>query len=315
MSTEPWSKFYWADWRSDPKLRMCSLGARGLWMEMLSIMHESSEYGHLLVNEKSPSEQQLGIICGATSSEIRKCKKELQGAGVPEIRKDGVWFSRRMVRDKEKRLRDKANGAKGGNPYVKGLVNGWVNPHENPSPQPEVNHEDKARGTRDPEARSQIPEEKKDRAGLTDPAPPDPHLEVISAFDDARADIFGAENRRPFPTGDDRVLAERFLAAGAEVSWLKTLFLERMSKRKKSGQDAPDGLKYFEKAVPEALQRIAAVKGTPNPKIFQQKPVPVERTPEEQEKYDEEQRAWYLNAGIQHRIYNPEGLTVKEACA
>jgi hypothetical protein len=29
---------------------MCSIGARGLWMEMMCIMHEGEPYGHLLVS-------------------------------------------------------------------------------------------------------------------------------------------------------------------------------------------------------------------------------------------------------------------------
>ena len=41
----------------------------------------------------------------------------------------------------------------------------------------------------------------------------------------------------------------------------------------------------------------------------------VHRTPEEQAKYDAEQREWYLRNGIQHKDYNPEGLTVKGASA
>jgi len=159
MSVEPWSKFYWADWRSDPKLRMCSLGARGLWMELLSLMHSSDQFAHLLVNGNTPSDQQLAILCGASANEIRKLKAELARSGVPGVREDGIWFSRRMVRDKEKRLRDKANGSKGGNPNVNGRVNEGVNPPVNAPPPTDVNEGDKARGTRDPEARSQKPEE------------------------------------------------------------------------------------------------------------------------------------------------------------
>ena len=39
------------------------------------------------------------------------------------------------------------------------------------------------------------------------------------------------------------------------------------------------------------------------------------RTPEEQAEYDLQQRRWYLKNGIQHKTYNPDGITVKEACA
>jgi hypothetical protein len=52
----PWMKFYPADWRADPMLRVCSIGARGLWIELLALMHESERYGHLLVNGKQPTD-------------------------------------------------------------------------------------------------------------------------------------------------------------------------------------------------------------------------------------------------------------------
>jgi len=314
MRTEPWSKFYWADWRSDTNLRMCSLGARGLWMELLGIMHDSSEYGHLLINGKAPTDQQLAVMCGATVGELRKCRAELQGAGVPGINKDGTWFSRRMVRDLQKRIRDKENGAKGGNPMVKGSVKPGVNPPVEVSDKGEVKEGDKARATRDPEARSQKPEEKLDRAVPEDAAPP-ASIQVIAAFDAARVEVFGEVGRREFPSADDCVFAERFLAVGAGVGWLKSLFLERMAKRKQAGSGPPDGLKYFEKAVPEALQRIATAKAPPQIQGFQPREKPVERTPEQQAEHDAKQREWHLRMGKQHPVYNPEGITAKEACA
>jgi hypothetical protein len=258
MSTEPWSKFYWADWRSEPKLRMCCLGARGLWMELLSLMHESDEYGHLLVNGKTPTEQQLAIMCGASVSEVRKLKVELEVAGVPGIREDGVWFSRRMLKDREKRNRDKVNGSKGGNPKIVAKDKEGVNPPVKSEDDQEVNVWDKARGTRDPEARDQKPEEKLDSA-----VPSSRATEVIRAFDDARAEVFGEEERRPFPSADDKVFAERFLAAGADVGWLKTFFLDRMSGMKRDGGKKPKSLKYFDDAVPEGLAAYRSAKNKP----------------------------------------------------
>ena len=47
-----WFKFYPSDWRADPALRMCSIAARGLWMEMLCVMHEATPRGSLLINGK-----------------------------------------------------------------------------------------------------------------------------------------------------------------------------------------------------------------------------------------------------------------------
>jgi hypothetical protein len=91
-------------------------------------------------------------------AEVRKLKIELQEAGVPGVREDGVWFSRRMMRDRDKRTRDKENGSKGGNPKIVGGYKPGVNPHDKPQVKGEVKDGDKARGTRDPEARDQNPD-------------------------------------------------------------------------------------------------------------------------------------------------------------
>ena len=135
----PWMKFYPADWRADPALRMCSLAARGLWMEMLSIMHEADPRGSLLINGKPIGTKQLASLCGATLRETTAFLNELDAAGVFSRAEDGTIFSRRMKRDDEKAARDKANGKAGGNPNLNAGVN---------TP-------DKAQS---PEARSQSPE-------------------------------------------------------------------------------------------------------------------------------------------------------------
>jgi hypothetical protein len=55
----PWMKFYPSDWRSDPALRSCTIAARGLWIEMMAIMHEAEPYGSLLVKGKRVDKKQL----------------------------------------------------------------------------------------------------------------------------------------------------------------------------------------------------------------------------------------------------------------
>jgi hypothetical protein len=115
----PWLKFYPQDWRGDEKLRVCSIGARGLWVEMMCVMHSAEPYGHLLVNGKPVSAQQIAALAGISATECAKLLAELQAAGVPSRTDDGVIYSRRMVRDKAKADRDKANGKGGGNPKLK----------------------------------------------------------------------------------------------------------------------------------------------------------------------------------------------------
>ncbi|MFV0916071.1 hypothetical protein ACI2VP_05105 [Ralstonia nicotianae] len=45
MAKRPSFQFYPADWRNNAKLRRCSEAARGAWMDVLCILHDSDEYG------------------------------------------------------------------------------------------------------------------------------------------------------------------------------------------------------------------------------------------------------------------------------
>lgn len=78
----PWFKFYPSDWRADPALRMCSIGARGLWMEMLCVMHEAEPRGSLLVNGNPVSDRQLAGLAGCSLKEAAGLIEELEAAGV-----------------------------------------------------------------------------------------------------------------------------------------------------------------------------------------------------------------------------------------
>lgn len=140
--SNPWLKFYPSDWRSDPALRMCSIGARGLWMEMLCVMHEND--GALSINGRALTTRQLANLAGCAVEEVDSLLSELEEAGVFSRRDDYTIYSRRMIRDAEKAETDKANGRKGGNPKIKPGVN------------PTDNGEVKAQK---PEARSHIPED------------------------------------------------------------------------------------------------------------------------------------------------------------
>lgn len=140
--SDPWMKFYPSDWRADPALRMCSLAARGLWAEMMCIMHEAEPYGHLLVNGITLDAKQLASLSGGALRETVNALAELDCCGVLSRTEDGTIYSRRMKRDREKAERDKANGKGGGNPRLKA----WVNP-EDKAQKPEA---------REPEAKVKI---------------------------------------------------------------------------------------------------------------------------------------------------------------
>ena len=128
---QPWFKFYPQDWRGDAKLRMCSIGARGLWAEMLCVMHEAEPYGHLLISGKKVVARQLASLAGISQGECMRYLLELASAGVFSEDESKVIYSRRMVRDKAKAEKDRQNGKGGGNPRLKGEDNGGVNPPDN----------------------------------------------------------------------------------------------------------------------------------------------------------------------------------------
>jgi hypothetical protein len=115
---DPWLKFYTSDWRADPRLKMCSLASRGLWIEMICIMHEADPYGHLLVSGLTPTDTQLAVLTGASPDQIAALLGELESAGVFSRTRAGVIYSRKMSRMAKKAATARNNGRKGGNPSL-----------------------------------------------------------------------------------------------------------------------------------------------------------------------------------------------------
>jgi hypothetical protein len=95
----PWMKFHPRDWQADEGLAFCSIGARGLWVELMCIMHQTQPYGHLLVKGKQPTDKQLSILLRVPLIDLTKLMEELEENEVFSRTNDGTIFSRRMVRD------------------------------------------------------------------------------------------------------------------------------------------------------------------------------------------------------------------------
>jgi hypothetical protein len=114
----PSFQFYPADWRKDANLRRCSPAARGVWMDILCVLHDSDEYGIVRWPLK-----ELCSAAGASAALVRELveKRVIKGCDkgaceplvyVPRSgRKAGpavelihsqegpIWFSARFVRD------------------------------------------------------------------------------------------------------------------------------------------------------------------------------------------------------------------------
>lgn len=132
-----WQKFYPQDWKGDEGLQMCSLAARGLWMEMLCIMWGNG--GYLKIGDNPLDEMHLTRTTGADIDQIRSLLHELENFGVLSRNRNGVIYSRRIVKEEIIGRKNRENGKKGG--AAKHLKNkapqnlGNRNPSETPSPR------------------------------------------------------------------------------------------------------------------------------------------------------------------------------------
>lgn len=222
-------KFYPADWRADPMLRVCSIGARGLWMELLSLMHESARYGHLLVNGKEPTDRQLSALVAVSATELPGLLSELEDAGVFSRDRNGAIYSRRMIRDEKKAEHARKVGKKGGNPTLAKQTGNSA--QDNGADKPTVNGGVKAHK---PEAR----EVEKERA----PKPPTLPDDVAAILD---AGGFA------HPPGDVD-LRKQWFAAGADLNDIVTVLRREAGKMKAKGMVART-LKIFDAPVREKL--------------------------------------------------------------
>jgi hypothetical protein len=114
----PAFQFYPADWRKDSALQSCSGMARGLWIEMMCVMHECEPYGHMSINGNALAEAQAARMVGFAVSEYRKALAELGAAGVFSRSASGVIYCRRMVKDESIRNLRADAGRLGGNPNL-----------------------------------------------------------------------------------------------------------------------------------------------------------------------------------------------------
>ena len=102
--SQPWIKFYPRDWRGDQALRAVSLSARGLWMDMLTFMHEGTPYGHLTIGAQPIEVDALARLVGARVEEVQALLVELRTAGVFRQTRGGVIFSKRLTDDHKRSI-------------------------------------------------------------------------------------------------------------------------------------------------------------------------------------------------------------------
>lgn len=264
--SNPWMKFFPSDWRADPALRICGMAARGLWVEILAIMHEATPRGHLLVNGVQPTARQLAALVGAAADEVEILLAELEEAGVFSRKRNGVIYSRRMERDEIKASKNRANGRMGGNPA---LTASTCNPDDNPPP---VNRMDKAEDkTQKPEARGQKPEKKEipAAAALYDPPAKAAAAEAAQPEQDPLDGVLEAARIDVSKDTSGKWFAQRWIAQRWHeqlgLSWPEiTARIAEIAAHRK-GWQPPGTLKFFDPVMQELADRKAQPPLKPQP--------------------------------------------------
>jgi hypothetical protein len=193
----PAFQFYPKDWRDEQSLRLCSMAARGLWIDLMCLMHSSDRYGHLELAGKPMTVDQVARLLGEQPKDVKRWMAELADNGVFSTTTDGVVYSRRMVRDEEIRERRATGGEAGAEHGAKG-----------------AEHGKKGGRPRKDEGAKKPPFQLINKPPFCDePKPPnEPPPSSASAFASASAIKTPSTAARPAPIGPDRgalIAAER----------------------------------------------------------------------------------------------------------
>jgi len=120
----PSFQFYPADWQANSNLRRCSFEEKGLWLEVICLLHDQETYGvaHWTLRElaqaigcapaKLKGLVEKGILKGADSGQVCGAMvytpRTGRKLGAPVVLVDEqpgpVWYSSRMVIDEHKRI-------------------------------------------------------------------------------------------------------------------------------------------------------------------------------------------------------------------
>lgn len=121
LTNQPYLPLYIQDWLTNNKLKQCLLGAHGLMINIMCLMHKEDTYGKLLLRQKFKQTKQpeknfalmLAKLLPFDLAEIEKYLSELLEEKVLVIN-DDMLICKRMVKDAETSAARASNGSKGG---------------------------------------------------------------------------------------------------------------------------------------------------------------------------------------------------------
>jgi hypothetical protein len=119
----PSLQFYPDNWRNNANLRRCSWAARGVWVEVICLMHDSDRYGVLewplkeiaqaLGCTAAPLKElvEKGVLKGCDKGDCdpfvyvpRSGRKDGAPVTLVDVQTGPIWFSSRMLKDEYKRI-------------------------------------------------------------------------------------------------------------------------------------------------------------------------------------------------------------------
>jgi hypothetical protein len=112
-------QWYPGDWRKDVGVQSLSYHDRGVWHELLMLMHESERRGVLTLNGTAMDDDSIGRLLGLDKQILTTTLTTLLTTGVASREEGtGALMCRRMVRDENLRQIRTEAGKQGGNPVL-----------------------------------------------------------------------------------------------------------------------------------------------------------------------------------------------------
>jgi hypothetical protein len=90
-------EFFPSDWMTDTGIRMCSLEARGLWIDLICLMQLSDKKGFLIIGNQKINEEKLRKMFGISKKKIQVLMTELLDYNLIKVSEDGTYFCKRIV--------------------------------------------------------------------------------------------------------------------------------------------------------------------------------------------------------------------------
>jgi hypothetical protein len=183
-----------------------------MWIEMICLMHEATPYGHLLIHGQTPNEAQLASLTGIHIAEIPDLVAELERHGVFSRTREGVIYSRKLVRMASKSVKAQKNGKKGGNPSLRNQT----------EKEQSLNLRDKGQDKpQKPEGRSQT--DKKGVANATPVASGRSLIEQCLDHFNATADTVGWPKVQKLTDPRRAALTQRIKDVGGAIAWREAI--------------------------------------------------------------------------------------------